>query len=244
MGLNYKEKEIKKIDDIFNCYKDFNDCESKDVWIFRGESDYNWRLRSTFERAIIDNFIDKNKIKEENPNFNNEMIEDKVQEDLEKILLNWKLSRNPDEKNIKNIIEFENNLLRDYQRKSRNVMKYHPDYENWVEWLATMQHYGAPTRLLDWNYSFFLALYFSIEKAISDCSIYALKFNTNLFEEKIIEIYGEEFYNLVKYSSKDTEQLIKNELTKDNCKKIVYPINAFYLNKRLAIQQGVFFNNR
>jgi len=171
MALDYKdlnnEYKIKKVIDIFKICKKFNTFKSDDVWIFRGESDYNWRLRTTFERAIIDYFIDKKKLKEDFNDSTN--IEEKVQEALERKLLNWKSDKNSQEKNI---IEFEKNLLRDYQRKSRNVMKYIPDQQNWVEWLATMQHYGAPTRLLDWNYSFFIALYFSVEKATSDCSIY------------------------------------------------------------------------
>jgi hypothetical protein len=28
-----------------------------------------------------------------------------------------------------------------------------PDQDDWLEWIALMQHYGAPTRFLDWTYS-------------------------------------------------------------------------------------------
>jgi len=73
--------------------------------------------------------------------------------------------------------------------------------------------------------------------------IYALKFNTALYKLKITELYGDDFNNYVENTTRENELLIKNELTKDNNKKIVFPLNAFYLKKRLAIQQGIFLIN-
>jgi hypothetical protein len=44
-------------------------------------------------------------------------------------------------------------------------------------WLTLMQHYGAPTRLLDWTLSPYVAAFFALEHYSTDCTVWALGIN-------------------------------------------------------------------
>ena len=55
--------------------------------------------------------------------------------------------------------------MRRFKRECHHHTGQLPKPADTMEWLSLMQHYGAPTRLLDWTYSFYAAVFFAVDGA-------------------------------------------------------------------------------
>jgi len=139
--------------------------------------------------------------------------------------------------------EAENFLLREFKRHFHRYSQYIPSEDNKLEWLSLMQHHGAPTRLLDWTYSAYIALYFAIARANvnSECEVWAINqtYCWKIFKEKLNDC-NEQLKKLLDANDKSEEviKFVLNDFPSNI--KIVCPLNPFYLNERLTIQQGTF----
>lgn len=58
-------------------------------------------------------------------------------------------------------VGLENRVIGFFKERARRSLRPPPDDLDLLSWLAVMQHYGAPTRLLDWTTSPFVALWFA-----------------------------------------------------------------------------------
>lgn len=64
---------------------------------------------------------------------------------------------------VPHLLETETRLLTDFRSKAHLYAQHLPIAEDTLGWLSTMQHYQVPTRLLDWTYSAFVAVFFAME---------------------------------------------------------------------------------
>ncbi len=120
---------------------------------------------------------------------------------------------------------YEQMVWGEFRRHAHSYLPRVPVDSCTIEWLAHMQHYGAPTRLLDFTQSFWIALFFAFEEADSNCAVVALNPSS-----LAANVTGTDYNKVVREN-------IDAGLNRDDYLRQTVP---FYTNERLAIQKGVF----
>lgn len=137
-------------------------------------------------------------------------------------------------------------MITEFSKKYSLYSNRIPSDENYFEWLAIMQHYGAPTRLLDFTYSFFVALYFAtIESEKNSCIWFLNRFQLkdklnekNKLGYRKDESLKDEINDLhIAFSNKFIAN--QKDLTLDQVQTII-PLEPNFFTERLANQQGLF----
>lgn len=75
------------------------------------------------------------------------------------------------------LLKKENYVTNDFYIYVNQIEDNAPAKENYAAWMSLMQHYGLPTRILDWSSSPLVACYFALEKnreANNDSCIWVL----------------------------------------------------------------------
>jgi hypothetical protein len=68
----------------------------------------------------------------------------------------------------------EQRILRIFKRKAHVYIEKPPDPDDDFQWLALMQHHGAPTRLIDFTWSPYVAAFFALERTLGDGVVWAM----------------------------------------------------------------------
>lgn len=68
----------------------------------------------------------------------------------------------------------EERAIRIFRRKAHNYLPDARVLDDDLRCLALMQHHGAPTRLIDFTKSLFVAAFFALENAVTDAAVFAL----------------------------------------------------------------------
>lgn len=139
--------------------------------------------------------------------------------------------------------DIEKGLLRRFQRQAPLFLKHLPKEGNYLEWFSLMQHYGCPTRLLDFTYSFFVATFFAIEKMkienTKDETSAVWAINATECGRKARLLFDEANRDIL---NDDPHVQNPNTFTKVFMSRhsLVSAINPYTYNKRMVMQQGIF----
>lgn len=68
--------------------------------------------------------------------------------------------------NIEKIMYDESSMVRHFML---HQPEFRQEYKDIFEWLCLMQHYGAPSRVLDWTENILIALFFAVSDTEADC---------------------------------------------------------------------------
>jgi hypothetical protein len=170
-----------------------------------------------------------------------------LQTSIERTSLDWKMD-------LKDALKIEFQTIREFQRRTLDPLhkRVHSDT---LFCLALMQHYGAPTRLLDCSYSPFAAVAFAMEKgpkrlnSSKDKEVVPVVwcFSVKWLRDKTIE--NTKHKDAFGMRSKDDERNnptfhtlynLGSEANAEQREQFVKSENPFHLNQRLTTQRGAF----
>ncbi len=152
---------------------------------------------------------------------------------LKPTLLRSLIEPDTDKLNIEEIVDLEFKALDNFKKRAHLFHKTSliRDENSILEWWSLMQHYGAPTRMLDWTVSPYVALYYAVsERFDTDGAIWF--FNVWELYDMEKQLYGEK----CSLSKEDYEKIVRDP----NAQPITDIYSRDILTDRMINQQGLF----
>src|SRR5688572_19923925 len=129
----------------------------------------------------------------------------------------------------------EERILRIFKRKAIHFLAEVPDRDDDFQWLALMQDHGAPTRLLDFTWSPYVAAFFALERASADAAVWALNLPLlrRLHEEHTID-------GVVVSQADPRDAAVFDQHYLPNQHAFVWQGDPFRMPQRVVAQSGTF----
>jgi hypothetical protein len=139
----------------------------------------------------------------------------------------------PNKLKIEEVIDLEFKALENFKNRAHLFHKTSliRDKDTILDWWTLMQHYGAPTRMLDWTISPYVALYYAVsEEFDTDGAIWFLAVWELI--EKMEQLYDKQYKPL----KEDYEKIARDP----NAQPIMHVYARDILTDRMINQQGLF----
>lgn len=129
-------------------------------------------------------------------------------------------------------------LLYQFRRFAHHYRSDLPPDEDVVDWFSLMQHYGSPTRLLDFSYSLYVAAFFAVEAAVDDAAIWAVSLPTlDMATYERLDFWPTGAIDDLRRANNDKFRETKREATKV---RTVLHVEPDRMHERMYLQQGLF----
>lgn len=136
-----------------------------------------------------------------------------------------------------NAKKFEDFSLEKFRSKFHLYDRENTPPSSKFSWLSTMQHYGVPTRLLDFTESPYVALYFALESSVTGCqndmALYAVNYRE--VRSRTLKYIKEK-----KKTVSDQQDKVFEEVFDKYSYEVAWIEEPEYFNARLERQQGSF----
>lgn len=137
---------------------------------------------------------------------------------------------------------FEDLMFREFRRGYHQYAAVTPDIDWRMEWTSIMQHHGAPTRLLDFTYSIYVAAYFAFEASSGDAAIWAIdaQWAVRASLGALSRAGRDAEVKALPERGSEAEESAISELVFGEPVRMAWPLTPFRLNERLRTQRGIF----